>query len=66
MTANAPDITLTLPDGSKRPFKAGGTDYNGRVGGDVIKGSVKSGAGASEWSATRLGRSATASAPSKP
>ena len=53
-------------NGDQISFKAGDADYNGRVRGDIISGTVKSGAGASEWSASRLGRSATASAPSKP
>jgi precorrin-6B methylase 2 len=53
-------------NGDQISFKAGDAEYNGRVRGDVIGGTVKSGAGASDWSATRLGRSATASAPSKP
>jgi precorrin-6B methylase 2 len=46
-------------------FKAGDAEYSGRVSGDAIKGAVKSGAGASEWSATRAGRGASASAPSR-
>ena len=52
-------------DGDRITFKAGEAQYMGRVNGDAISGSVKSGGDAStEWTATRAGRPATASAPS--
>ena len=51
-------------NGDQISFKAGDTQYSGRVNGDAIKGTVKSGAGASEWNATRAGKAAAASAPS--
>ena len=40
-------------NGDRISFKAGNAQYTGRVSGDGIKGTVKSGAGASEWTATR-------------
>jgi precorrin-6B methylase 2 len=40
-------------NGDQISFKAGAAQYSGRVSGDAIKGTVKSGGGASEWSAAR-------------
>ena len=40
-------------NGEQISFKAGDAQYTGRVSGDAIKGTVKSGAGASEWTAAR-------------
>lgn len=40
-------------NGDRITFKAGNAQYTGRVSDDAIKGTVKSGAGASEWSAAR-------------
>ena len=42
-------------------FRAGNAQYSGRVAGDSIKGTVKSGSRTSEWSATRTGGASTAS-----
>jgi precorrin-6B methylase 2 len=47
-------------NGERISFKAGDAQYSGRVNGDAIKGSVKSGGGSSEWSATKAGTAATA------
>jgi len=47
-------------NGDRISFKAGDAQYSGRVSGDAIKGSVKSGGGSSEWSATKVGAAATA------
>ncbi|HET9403742.1 MAG TPA: class I SAM-dependent methyltransferase [Burkholderiales bacterium] len=44
-------------DGANISFKAGAAQYSGRVSGDAIKGTVKSGSGASEWSAARAAKS---------
>ena len=49
-------------NGDQISFKAGETQYTGRVSGNAIKGTVKSGAGEGEWSAERAGKSV---APSK-
>jgi precorrin-6B methylase 2 len=40
-------------------FKAGDAEYRGRVSADGIKGTVKSGGGTGDWSATRSGRAAS-------
>ena len=40
-------------------FKAGVAQYSGRVGASGIKGTVKSGSGTTEWSATRGGKAAS-------
>jgi Methyltransferase domain len=40
-------------NGEQISFKAGNAQYTGRVSGDAIKGTLKSGAAAAEWSATR-------------
>ena len=45
--------------GDQISFKAGEAQYSGRVSGDAIKGTVKSGAGAGEWNATRAPRAAS-------
>ena len=39
--------------GDQLNFSAGGTEYSGKVGGNSIEGSVKSGGNQSKWSATR-------------
>ncbi len=44
-------------NGDRISFKAGDAQYSGTVSGDTIKGNVKSGAGASEWNATRAAKS---------
>jgi hypothetical protein len=51
--------------GDQISFKAGDAEYTGQVAGNAIKGTVKSGAGAGEWSATRAGKGAAVSAPSR-
>jgi precorrin-6B methylase 2 len=45
--------------GDQISFKAGSAEYRGRVSADGIKGTVKSGGGAGDWSATRSGRAAS-------
>jgi len=40
-------------NGNRISFKAGAAQYRGRVSGDAIKGTVRTGGGASEWSASR-------------
>jgi len=52
-------------NGDQISFKAGEAQYTGRVSGNAIKGTIKSGAGGGEWSAERAAKSAAASAPSK-
>ncbi|MGH8647974.1 MAG: hypothetical protein ACREUP_01520, partial [Burkholderiales bacterium] len=42
--------------GDQISFKAGEAEYRGRVAADGIKGTVKSGGGTGDWSATRSGR----------
>ncbi|MBI3041906.1 MAG: class I SAM-dependent methyltransferase [Betaproteobacteria bacterium] len=42
--------------GDRINFKAGDSQYTGRVNGDAIQGTVKSGGGAGEWSATRTAK----------
>ena len=44
-------------NGDQISFKAGNAQYTGRVSGDAIKGTVKSGSGASQWSAARAAKS---------
>ena len=51
--------------GDQLSFKAGEAQYTGRVSGDGIKGTVKSGAASGEWNASRAGKAAAVSAPSK-
>ncbi|OGA21103.1 MAG: hypothetical protein A3I02_09895 [Betaproteobacteria bacterium RIFCSPLOWO2_02_FULL_67_26] len=46
-------------NGDQISFKAGNAQYSGRVTGDTIKGTVKSGGGAGEWSAARAARAAS-------
>jgi len=46
-------------NGEQIRFKAGEAQYSGRVTGDAIKGSMKSGSGTGEWSATRSGKAAS-------
>ncbi len=44
--------------GDQISFSTGGAQYTGRVNGNVIKGTVKSGGGASKWSASRANKPA--------
>jgi precorrin-6B methylase 2 len=44
-------------NGAAISFKAGAAQYNGRVNGDTIKGTTKSGSGSGAWSATRASKS---------
>ncbi len=46
--------------GDQLSFTAGGAQYTGRVRGDTIEGTVKSGGNTSKWSATRAGKAASA------
>ena len=46
-------------NGDQISFKAGSAQYSGRVGGNAIKGIVKSGGNSSEWSASRSGKAAS-------
>ena len=50
-------------NGDQIRFKAGEAQYSGRVAGDAIKGTVKSDGDASEWSASRAGRTAASASP---
>jgi precorrin-6B methylase 2 len=50
--------------GDQISFKAGDAQYTGRVSGDAIQGTFKSGAASGEWSAARAGKTAAVSAPS--
>jgi precorrin-6B methylase 2 len=43
-------------NGAAISFKAGAAQYNGRVNGDTIKGTTKSGSGSGAWSATRAAK----------
>jgi len=45
--------------GDQISFKAGDVQYTGQVAGNSIKGTLKAGSGATEWSATRSGRAAS-------
>jgi precorrin-6B methylase 2 len=45
--------------GDQISFKAGDAEYRGRVSADGIKGTVKSGGGTGDWSATRSGKAAS-------
>ena len=47
-------------NGERITFKAGDAQYTGQVSGDSIKGSIKGGSGASEWTATRASAATTA------
>ncbi|HET9405254.1 MAG TPA: hypothetical protein VFO57_11800, partial [Burkholderiales bacterium] len=48
--------------GDQLSFEAGGVRYTGRVGGNVIRGTATSGAGASGWSAARAAKAAAVAA----
>jgi hypothetical protein len=52
---NSTPITNGRLRGDQISFSAGGAQYSGRVSGNAIEGSVKSGRGNSRWSATRKG-----------
>ena len=56
-TINAGGNTMTIADGKMRgdeiSFTAGGAQYTGRVVGNTINGTVKSGGGSSNWNAMR-------------
>jgi hypothetical protein len=60
-TLSAGGKTLKITDakvsGDRISFTAGGARYSGRVDGDRIEGSMKSGASSSAWSATRESKS---------
>ncbi len=49
-------ITNGRLSGDQISFSAGGAQYSGRVSGNAIEGTVKSGGSNSKWSATRAGR----------
>ena len=42
--------------GDQITFSAGGAEYTGRVSGNAMEGSVKSGASNGKWKATRAGK----------
>jgi len=42
--------------GDRITFMAGGTQYTGKVGGDAIEGTSKTGASEAPWRATRAGK----------
>ena len=50
-------ITNGRLQGDQISFTAAGAQYSGRVNGNAIEGTVKSGGNSSKWSATRTGRS---------
>ena len=52
---NATPISGKL-NGDQISFSAGGRQYTGRVSGNAIEGTVKSGGGDSKWRATRVGK----------
>ena len=65
---DATPITNGRLNGDQISFTAGGAQYTGRVNGNAIEGTVKSGGSNSKWSATRAGkpaagRSGSSSAP---
>jgi len=54
--ANSTPITNGKLRGDQIAFTAGGAQYAGRVSGDAMQGSVQSGGGNGQWSATRAGK----------
>lgn len=53
---NATPVMNGRLNGERISFTAGGAQYTGRVNGNAMEGTVKSGAGTGKWSATRAGR----------
>ena len=53
-------ITNGRLSGDQISFSAGGAQYTGRVSGNAIEGTVKSGGSNGRWSATRAGKPAAA------
>ncbi len=58
--SNTMPITNGRLRGDQISFSAGGAQYTGRVSGNAIEGTVKSGGSNSKWSATRAGKPAAA------
>ena len=58
--SNTTPITNGRLRGDQISFSAGGAQYTGRVSGNAIEGSVKSGGSNGKWSATRTGKPAPA------
>ena len=54
--ANTAPITNGRLLGDQITFSAGGAQYSGRVNGNAMEGSVKSGASSGKWTATRAGK----------
>ncbi|MBI2350771.1 MAG: class I SAM-dependent methyltransferase [Deltaproteobacteria bacterium] len=54
--SNTTPITNGRLLGDQITFSAGGAEYTGRVSGNVMEGSVKSGASSGKWKATRAGK----------
>ena len=54
--SNATPITNGRLRGDQITFSAGGAQYTGRVSGNSIEGTVKSGGNSGKWSATRVGK----------
>ncbi|MBI2997535.1 MAG: class I SAM-dependent methyltransferase [Deltaproteobacteria bacterium] len=54
--SNTMPITNGRLRGDQISFSAGGAQYTGRVSGNVIEGTVKSGGSNSKWNATRAGK----------
>lgn len=57
---NSAQITNGRLSGDQISFSAGGAQYTGRVSGNAIEGTVKSGGTNSRWSASRAGKPAAA------
>ena len=55
---NTTQITNGRLRGDQISFSAGGRQYTGRVSGNAIEGTIKSGGSDSKWSATRVGKPA--------
>ncbi len=58
--SNTMPITNGRLSGDQISFSAGGAEYTGRVSGNAIEGTVKSGGSNSKWNATRTGKPAAA------
>jgi len=54
--SNTTPITNGRLLGDQITFSAGGAEYTGRVSGNAMEGSVKSGASSGKWKATRAGK----------
>ncbi len=62
--SNTTPVTNGRLRGDQISFTVGGAQYTGRVSGNAIEGTVKSGGSTSNWKATRAGKPAAAPSPS--